>query len=291
MKNIIKNTIALVAVFVALFATINVKAQENPLANSLLWEISGNGLQRPSYLFGTLHMICEEDFTLSEKVKRSLAKSDRYIMEVNLADSTEQARMQQLAIGKKPLSSTLKPADFAYLDSVLQKKAAISLKQLDNFTLLGISGFLMTKSLPCTDLKMYEMELLTIAKEQKKATGALETVEEQIATFSKGSPDDHTISQLKIMDDYMTTFHILVNAYKQEQLQVLYQEATAEKYMDANTKKWMLHERNHNWVTRMPKMMATHSNFFAVGSAHLAGKDGLIALLRAKGYTVKPILK
>lgn len=291
MKNIIKNTIALIAVFVALFVTIKVKAQEKPLANSLLWEISGNGLQQPSYLFGTIHMICAEDFTLTEKVKRSLAKSERYIMEINLGDTVELAHMQQLAIGKQRLSNTLKPADFAYLDSILQKKVSISLKQLDNFTLLGISSFLMTKSLPCTDLKMCEMELLAIAKKQNKVTGALETVAEQSAFFSKGSPDDYTISQLKLMDDYMTVFNSMVNAYKQEQLQVLYQEASNEKYMDANAKKWMLHERNHNWVARMPKMMSAHSNFFAVGSAHLAGKDGLIALLRAKGYTVKPILK
>lgn len=291
MKNIIKNIIALIAVFAALFVTIKLKAQEKPLINSMLWEISGNGLQQPSYLFGTIHMICAQDFILQDKVKRSLAKSDRYIMEINLGDTAELRHMQALAIGKQPLSTTLPPADFAFLDSVLQKKTAISLKQLDNFTLLGINGLLMTKSLPCTDVKMYEMELLALAKTQNKLTGALETVAEQGHYFSKGSPDDYTVSQLKLMDDYMMTFNKMVSAYKMEQVQTLYQETTHEKYMDANAKKWMLHERNQNWVERMPQMMAAHSNFFAVGAAHLAGKDGLIALLIAKGYTVKPILK
>ena len=42
----------------------------NPDDNSLLWEISGNGLKKPSYLFGTFHILCKQDVHFSETLKK-----------------------------------------------------------------------------------------------------------------------------------------------------------------------------------------------------------------------------
>jgi uncharacterized protein YbaP (TraB family) len=52
----------------------------------------------------------------------------------------------------------------------------------------------------------------------------------------------------------------------------------------------MLTKRNKEWLNKMPEMMNNNSVFFAVGAAHLLGKNGVIQLLKDKGYTVTPVL-
>lgn len=58
-------------------------AQTKP-NNSLLWEISGNGLQEPSYLFGTFHIMCEKDFEIKPKVSHALDNAKTLFLELNL---------------------------------------------------------------------------------------------------------------------------------------------------------------------------------------------------------------
>src|SRR5215472_7974308 len=52
--------------------------------NTLLWQISGNGLSRPSYLFGTIHMICSDDAQLSDSLKAAIANADEVYFEVDM---------------------------------------------------------------------------------------------------------------------------------------------------------------------------------------------------------------
>lgn len=59
--------------------------------------------------------------------------------------------------------------------------------------------------------------------------------------------------------------------------------------MNAKQEKAMLTDRNNNWAEKMPEMMKNESSFFAVGGAHLMGKNGVIQLLKSKGYTLKPV--
>ena len=60
--------------------------------------------------------------------------------------------------------------------------------------------------------------------------------------------------------------------------------------MNEKSRKCLLEVRNENWMVKMPDMMKDKSTFFAVGAAHLLGEQGMINLLRKKGYVVKPIL-
>ena len=62
---------------------------------SLLWKISGNGLKENSYLFGTIHMICKDQFYMDERIENALASSKVLAMELNMADPNLMAEMQQ----------------------------------------------------------------------------------------------------------------------------------------------------------------------------------------------------
>src|SRR5687768_7192516 len=77
-----------------LFSLISVAgcAQQSPTITSnktLLWKISGNGLEKPSYLYGTIHMICAEDARLSKNMKKAIRDADEVYLEVNLDDMME----------------------------------------------------------------------------------------------------------------------------------------------------------------------------------------------------------
>lgn len=56
------------------------KSANEETENSLLWKISGNGLTKPSYLFGTMHMLCAEDAKLSNNLKRQLPNATKFIL-------------------------------------------------------------------------------------------------------------------------------------------------------------------------------------------------------------------
>ncbi|MDO8317118.1 MAG: TraB/GumN family protein [Flavobacterium sp.] len=290
MKKLFKS-IAVVAVLLissGVFAQAKKVESINSNDKSLLWEISGNGLSKSSYLYGTIHMICGNDYLLSDKTKKAFTASDNLVLEVNLSDPKELSVAQQLAYGKEPLSKTLSPEQLNDLDALLQKRTGMTVKQVDKFSLMTVMSLITMKSFGCVDIKSYEMEFIAMAKESDKSVTGFETLQSQMDFLSKGYSDAEMITMLQESND--DTTKKMVQNYIQENLPELYKDITAPKVMNENAKKWLLDVRNENWAVKMPDMMKDKSTFFAVGAGHLLGEQGVINLLRKKGYIVKPIL-
>jgi uncharacterized protein YbaP (TraB family) len=290
MKKLFK-TLAVVAVVLisnGVFAQAKKGESVSTSDKSLLWEVSGNGLSKSSYLYGTVHMICGNYYFLSDKTKKAFAASDNLVLEVNLSDPNEMNAAQQLAYGKEPLSKTLSPQQLNDLDVLLQKKTGMTVKQVDRFSMLSVMSLITMKSFGCEDIKIYEMEFIGMAKGSSKSISGFETLQSQMEFLSNAYSDSEMIKMLQESNDEDTKK--LVQNYIQENLPELHKDITALKVMNENTKKWMLDVRNENWVVKMPQMMKDKSTFFAVGAAHLLGEQGVINLLRKKGYIVKPIL-
>lgn len=286
MKNLFRSTIGVIAIIFSI--SIQAQTKSPKLENSLLWEVSGNGLAKPSYLYGTVHMICSADYFLTEKTKKAFEKSDKLVLEINFSDPKEMADVQQLAMGKEPLSKKLSQEQLSKLNSILQKNTGMTVQQVDSFSLLTIMSLISMKSFGCPDLKFYEMEFIEMAKKRQLEVAGLETVKFQFKSFENAYPDSEMINMLEESNTEETTK--LVENYKTENLETLYKITTDEKVMNFNAKKYMLDERNANWVKIMSEQNKKESIFYAVGSAHLAGDLGLINLLRKAGYTVKPIM-
>ena len=286
MKNLFKSIAAAISIIISLSTQAQTKSPK--LENSLLWEVSGNGLTKPSYLYGTIHMICSADYFLAEKTKKAFEKSDKLVLEINFSDPKEMADVQQLAMGKEPLSKKLSPEQLSKLNSILQKNTGMTIQQVDSFSLLTIMSLISMKSFGCLDLKFYEMEFIEMAKKRQLEVAGLETVKFQFKSFENAYPDSEMINMLEESNPEETTK--LVENYKNENRETLYKITTDEKVMALKAKKYMLDERNANWVKIMPEQMKKESVFYAVGSAHLAGDLGIINLLKKAGYTVKPIM-
>jgi uncharacterized protein YbaP (TraB family) len=285
MKNLFK-------LFIAALIFFGVKTQAQPqspkLENSLLWEVSGNGLSKPSYLYGTIHMICSSDYFLTDKTKRAFESSEKLMLEINFSDPKEMSQMQQLAMGKEPLSKKLTPEQLAKLDDILKKTTGMTVKQVDSFSLLTVMSLISMKTFGCTDLKFYEMEFIEQAKKKNIEIGGLESVKDQFVILENAYTNDEIIAMLDESVPEETAK--LVSTYKDENIESLYNITTDERFTSKKTKKIILDERNLNWVKSMAELVKKQSVFFAVGSAHLGGEFGVINLLRKAGYKVKPIL-
>lgn len=290
MGKIVKSALLAAVMLIANFgnAQTTKKSEVNKIENSLLWEITGNGLEKPSYLFGTVHMICENDYILKEKVTTAFNKSEELALELDFDDPKELQNMQKLAVSSVPLSQALSKEEYVKLESLLKNNYALDIKQFENFNLIGIMSTIMFKQLNCPP-KMYEIEFLKMAKGKKTVIHGLETVEDQIKTFSGSFTNEEFINQFSEYDS--SYFEQLYGFYKNEELSNILEMTTNDKFMDAEAQNLMLDSRNKNWIKKMPEMMQQHSVFFAVGAAHLPGNNGVINLLKQAGYTVKPIEK
>jgi uncharacterized protein YbaP (TraB family) len=287
MKNLF--TLAIVAISLIFSGTAKAQTKSPKLENSLLWEVSGNGLSKPTYLYGTIHMICSGDYFLSDKTKKAFDASEKLVLEINFDDPKEMTDMQQMAMGKEPLSKKLTPEQLSKLDAILKKSGGMTVQQVDAFSLMTVMSLISMKTFGCADLKFYEMDFIESAKKRKEQIAGLETVKSQFKSFENAYSDSEMIAMLEESDTELTKE--MVVAYKQENLEDLYKVTTTEKVMNDKAKQFMLDERNLNWVKALPEMMKKESLFVAVGSAHLAGDLGLINLLKKAGYTVKPVMK
>nr|WP_315151574.1 TraB/GumN family protein [uncultured Flavobacterium sp.] len=284
MKNVFKS----IAAVTVLVFNLSVNAQIQKSENSVLWEVSGKGLAKPSYLFGTIHMICGKDFVMKPKAADAFSKTSKLALEINMGDVEELKIVQQAAMGKEPLSKTLSPKQITQLEEILKNSGGLTLAQVDSFTLETIMSLLFMKSFGCADLKFYEMEFLAKAKESNKPIVGLEKAAEQLDILSKSFTDDELIAYLQKIDTNMSA--TMIKDYTNEDINGLYVMTTDKELMSASTKETLLDNRNVNWLKIMPEMMQKESVFFAVGAAHLAGELGVINLLKKAGYTVKPIM-
>lgn len=285
MKNIFK-TLALAA---AILFTSSVNAQTTN-SNSLLWKVSGNGLEKPSYLFGTIHMICESDFILHDKVTTALSNTNQLILELNFGDPKEMETLQMSAITATPLSERLTPEQYHTLEVGLKDNYNLDIKKFENFTLETIGSLITFKAFNCENFKMYEVELMTLAAQQQKSLIGLETVAEQMSTASKALGSDYLFNMLANKNDYATLMEKTIAAYKSEHLQDIYNEVNNPLFTNPENGKIILNDRNQNWLKKLPALMKEKSAFIAVGSAHLAGEQGLINLLIKAGYSVTPVM-
>ena len=74
--------------------------------NSLFWQISGNGLEQPSYLYGTIHAIPQDDYFLGKKVSEKIKKAGTIVL-LNNSDLRNIINSQKSGMGIKQIIDVL----------------------------------------------------------------------------------------------------------------------------------------------------------------------------------------
>jgi uncharacterized protein YbaP (TraB family) len=288
--------------FAALKPIENSDADSITLTNSLLWEISGNGLTQKSYLYGTIHMIAKTDFFITTPTQLALESSDKVVFEINLRKMKNPMAMLSIfskAMMKdgKRLRDLISPEDYALVKRKFEA-IGLPLTMLERVKPLFLASFADGDGMPNRESSTsYEMEFLEIAEKNNKSLDGLETVEFQMGIFDSipyRAQAEMLVANLKSDKKDDNEFKKMVNLYKSQDIEALCKTIQA----DTTTVKgeglgsyedMLLVNRNRNWIPIMGRMMREKKTFFAVGAGHLAGTNGVIRLLRREGYKVRAV--
>src|SRR6266496_2785825 len=266
--------------------------------NTLLWQISGNGLQRPSYLFGTIHLICSGDAVLSDSLKKAIQGSDAVYFEVDMDNLFE-----MLGVVRKmkmrddtTLADLLDKADYEKVKKYFEDKGTLlPFSILETYKPLLAASMLMETGSECESPEAMEEVIMKEAKNYSKNVNGLETMSYQMSIFDTIPYKMQAMQLVKYVDDAdkgqtdNKEYDKLVQAYKDQDLSKLEELTKSTDMGISNFTDILLYNRNANWVEKLKTILPDRSVVVAVGAGHLPGERGVINLLRKAGYTVKPI--
>lgn len=260
---------------------------------SLLWKVSGKGMQQPSYIFGTMHMMCKSDYFMPPAVKTAVQKADTVYLELDMDDPFMLIRVGQLSQlpEGKTLDKIFPPKDYAELNRFFKDSLNMDLSVLNGFKPFVVMAMMAKNNFKCKTLLSYEEDFVKMAKAQHKEIKGLETPDQQMAAVDAISEKDGVKMIMRSVRETKETnleFQEMLKLYKQQNLNGLYKLMEKNKDLDGYDQV-LLDKRNSNWVPAIQQIIGKKSVFFAVGALHLAGPKGVLAQLKAAGYTVTPV--
>ena len=264
-------------------------------ASGLLYKISGKDLKKPSYLFGTIHIICPNDMFSMEKINGYLDQTEQLVMELDMDNPSEIQAMTAGMIMRdgKTLKDFLTAEEFTKVDEMFKTYMGMSVDALKQIKPFALSVMISTnpKAIGCSP-GSYEASLLKSATDKKKGVEGLETVSSQFAVFEKTPLEKQAKDLYKLALDPQKSFDNfkkLVEAYKSQNSDNLYSMMNAQMSENKALQSSLLDDRNVDWIPKIERAIAGKSSFIAVGGGHLGGEKGVITLLRAKGYKIEAI--
>ncbi len=270
-----------------------------PLEKALLWKISGNGLKKPSYLFGTIHLIPREDFQITEGTSKALDEVRRIAFEVNLQEmggaGLFKVMTKTFMSGGKTLRDLLSEEDYAFVREQLVKRTVIPIATLERMKPMFIGSLLEGEGSGLNAngrMTSVEVELFQLARKRRLASDGLETIEYQLSLFDTipyALQARILVEQLRQQSNMGDEFARMVALYRQKDIQAM-EAMTQESLRDEPlVQETLIYRRNRDWIPLMARMMREKPTFFAVGAGHLGGSQGVIALLRKEGFRVEAV--
>jgi uncharacterized protein YbaP (TraB family) len=263
---------------------------------SFLWKVASD--KGSVYLLGSIHLLKSQDATLKPIIDETFNKTKRLVLEVDLVNESPE-KMQKLILQKginldgKTLQQKVSKETFQWA-TIWANELGIDIKMLTPFK-PWLAGLTMTvmhlQKLGYDPNAGVDRQLAQRAKLANKPVSGLESSESQFDLLDRlpaGLQElmlRHSLSEMeqigKLVDD-------MVRAWRAGDV------AAAEKlFLGSMTEYPELHEktldeRNRNWLPQIEKFIHSgEDTLVVVGAAHLVGKNGLIELLKARGYKLE----
>lgn len=279
-----------------LFCSVHAQKIKSDRYPSLLWEITGNGLNKPSYLFGTMHVSSKMVFHLSDSFYHAIQNCEMVALELNpyfwqrdmMKMEGDQRRLADY-IGKTP-NNYLTESSFRinrYEDNL---KAALTEDptQINGLLYRSVQSQADYEESTYLDLYIYQT-----GRKLGKMPGGVEDYYETEKLVFEGYQDMAKEKNKKRPDtDGESMRNIekkIQEAYRRGDLDMLDSLEKLTATSVAFNEKF-LYRRNEIQAESMDSILKTHSLFVGVGAAHLPGTRGVIELLRKKGYQLRPVL-
>ena len=289
-----------------LMGTMMVQAQ-------LLFSISGNGLDKPSYVLGTYHFASSSFSKEIPGFSKAMAEVDQVCGEVIMEDMMKPENLMKmqkammLPDGQK-LQQILSKEEMDALNALMKQLLGADLSnpavgaQMGQFTpaalLVQLTSLLYLKKDPTFNVNDgIDTYVQTQAKKDGKGVLGLETIDYQIKVLLQGQTLERQKQLLNCFiehqDYYLQQTESIVKAYYSKDLEGI--ESMEEKNLgdgcDSTDEEdeLLVYGRNADWIAQMPAIMKEKPTLFAVGAAHLVGEKGVLHLLRQAGYEVTPM--
>ncbi len=264
---------------------------------TLLWRVSGKDLKTPSYLFGTIHMICADDIVISDSLQNAIKQASKVYLELDMDNMFElmsvMAKMKMR--GDTTLSQLLTAEEYQKVKNFFTtNKGMIPFSMLETYKPMLTASTLMQGSLSCSNAQAMEQLVMKEAKRSGVGVKGLETMAFQMSIFDSIPYNLQAKQLLSYIENYgkdkeNKEFEELTQAYRNQDLSKM---ENLTKNDDSGIEKFteiMLYNRNADWVKKLSTLMPTGSLVVAVGAGHLPGDRGVISLLRKAGYKVEPV--
>lgn len=280
----------LITTFTILFFISTAFAQQD---KGLLYEISGNQLSQPSYVFGTFHIMCANDYVMSDVVKNKFKETQQVVLELDMDDPQMMMQMQQQMFMKdgQSLKKLLAADDYQIVGDYFKDSLQMPFQMLEKVKPFALTSMLYPKVLGCP-LESFEMNFVKLSKEQDKEILGLESVADQMGVFDKipyQKQAEGLVEVVEHMDKSRAEFSKMVTTYKTEDIDAIAAMIAEEESEYTEYSDILLADRNKNWIMKITNYAKEKPTFFAVGAGHLGGTEGVVNLLREAGYTVTAV--
>ncbi|MBK8878365.1 MAG: TraB/GumN family protein [Haliscomenobacter sp.] len=302
MKSVFKRPLLFFPLFFIVLQALTAQTSGGVSADgrSLLWEIKGKSLSKPSYLYGTIHLIGKSDFFITEATEKAFGETQRVAFEIDLEEMGDFSTlmpllMQSFMKNDTTLSDLLLPEEYSAVKAHFGKLGLpmFLLDRIKPMFLTALDPRLWRPGEAEEETVSYEIEFLRMAQEADKPIDGLETAAFQMSMFDsipyrvqarmlvdmvKGNPEEAGNQE----------FQQMVELYKNQDIEGMQGMLGADKEIAA-FENLLLVNRNRKWIPIMEKMMSEKPTFFAVGAGHLGGPQGVVQLLRDSGYSLTPL--
>lgn len=267
---------------------------------SLLWKISGNGLKEPSYLYGTMHTGDSRVIKQADRALSYFNSAHTYAMEIDPGTSTESFDMGllgKLMMGKDySLKKMIPQQEYVFLDSVVTNQIGFSMEMFDNVAPVFVMTVFEAMSMGLAEPSGGKDQVLDVylydkAKAAGKKVVGIETAEEQLDALSALSykeQADLLVEEIRAFRENKNDATDVLKYYLSQDLDSLAANEMDAKMPDKFYKALVL-DRNKKMADRIPKYIKEHPTFIAIGALHLPGENGVVELLKKKGYIVEAV--
>ena len=275
-----------------MLVSIFAKAQAT-LEKTLLWQITGPGIKAPSYLYGTIHLMCQDDIVVSTELRAKFYSTKQLYLELDMDDPSVMSKtMSQMKMkNDTTLKQLLPPQQYDSVAKAFQKISGLSITMMQNLKPELLESVIYPSLLGCESAQAWEQKFMQMAKANNMEIKGLEQVEDQLKIFDEipySLQAQEFAETVLNIDSVKKSFNDMLVLYKQKDLSALNNMMDDEDgfsdYSDL-----LLANRNEKWIPEIIEQAKIEPTFFAVGAAHLGNEVGVINLLRKKGYTVTPV--
>jgi uncharacterized protein YbaP (TraB family) len=268
--------------------------------NSLLWKVTGNGLKKPSFLYGTMHTSDARVFAFSDSVMKYFTSAPAYAMELDPKEAFNMSLVSKLMMGKGySLKKMIPGREYELLDSVVKHEIGFSVSLFDNvapvftMTIFEASAMELKDSSVHGNKEVLDLYFYKQAKKKKKKIIGIETVDEQLSALNSldyQEQADLMVKEIHSFEEHKSQGADLVKFYLEQNLDSL-AAGDVDAEMPEKFYKALVTDRNVRMANRIDNFVREQSTFIAIGALHLPGDKGVIELLRRKGYKVEAVKK